>query len=134
MKKDITYIYGLKEKMGPIRYIGKSDNPKKRLKQHYQYAKRFNNTKKATWMNKVIREGGDIILEIIEVVEYSKWQEREIYWINKLQSNNLTNHDKGGLGGAIKKYDITYDEAKKWIKENMSHIKSLNDWKENKYK
>lgn len=98
-KTRITYIYALIEG-DDIRYIGKSDNPVKRLNEHikYDYNKK---SYKHNWVRKMLKENKEIKLKILEVVPYNIWEEREIYWINKYNSNKLTNKTIGGEG---KKY------------------------------
>ena len=119
-----TFIYGLKEKGGKIRYVGKSNNPRKRFKQHLN-SKRENNSKshKNSWITHCKNNGIDIEMVILEEVEYDKWQDKEVYWISKY--DNLTNHDqggKGGKGGKPIKFEMSYDDAKNYMKEHYNHI------------
>lgn len=123
-----TFIYGLfSEEDGVIRYIGKSDNPEYRLKRHI-YQRNFSKTYKNNWINKVLDSNNKLSYKIIEEVDYNEWSEKEIYWISKFE--NLTNHSKGGLGGCVIKYDISYDECKEWVKNNMN-VCSKSDWYKN---
>lgn len=128
----LTNIYGLKEKEGIIRYIGKSDNINLRLKHHILESKRLNKTRKHKWINKAIKNNIEIEVVCLEIVDYEIWQEKEIYWIDKYKSNDLTNHSKGGLGGGLKKYTITYNETKEWVKKKLPNIKSQISWNRNK--
>lgn len=63
MKLDkYSYIYGLynvDEEI--IRYIGKSDNPKRRLQEHIQSSK-FKKTHRDTWINSVLSKEGKVNL------------------------------------------------------------------------
>ena len=99
-KTRITYIYALMDDDDDIRYIGKSDNPNKRLNEHikYDYNKK---SYKHNWVCKMLRENKEIKFKILEVVPYNIWEEREIYWIHKFRSSKLTNKTIGGEG---KKY------------------------------
>jgi hypothetical protein len=125
----ITYIYGLYEvgKEDKIRYVGKSDNPKNRLRSHISYIFK-EHTHKSCWMRSVIESGGKIGLKIIEVVDYYNWSEREIYWISNFK--NLTNTSPGGESGITGKlFRIEYDECKKWINDNYPNIKRQKDFR-----
>lgn len=95
-KTRITYIYALMEGDN-VRYVGKSDNPNKRLNEHikYDYNKK---SYKHNWVRKMLRENKEINFKILEVIPYNIWEEREIYWINKFSSNKLTNKTIGGEG------------------------------------
>jgi hypothetical protein len=129
MKKNkYTYIYGLSDlENGLIRYVGKSDNPKRRIQEHKQSSK-FKITHRDTWINSVLQKGGFINLIILEIVDFNNWKEKEIYWIDKYKNNKLTNHDKGGSGGSPIKYTKTYNQIKQWIKRNVKTVKSAVQW------
>src|SRR6266403_882789 len=126
-----TYIYGLYEERNKIiRYVGKSNTPEKRL---YNHLKIFNNVKnyKEHWIKKCLKEEIKISFSIIEEVPIEIWQEREIYWINfykQKKENRLTNISKGGLGGGVKLYKITYTKAKMWVNKNKKNITCAKEW------
>jgi hypothetical protein len=115
-----TFIYGLKEKgTDLIRYVGKSNNVKIRFRKHLVESKNLN-THKDCWINSVLSKGGNIEYVIIEEVFFDDWPQKEIYWINKLsKANNLVNHAQGGKGGKPIKYQLSYDQYKIWIKNNI---------------
>jgi hypothetical protein len=132
-KGRITYIYAL---MGEfkIKYIGKSDDPNKRLVYHIRYGKQVKNYKQ-NWVNKMIRENKEIFLKILDVVPYEIWEEREMYWIAKYGLKNLVNGTVGGNGGDGQKYinfvrrdknlkitSKTHDILKTYCKENELKI------------
>lgn len=75
-----------------IKYIGQSKNIKKRYKQHCLLSNNRSNTRKNNFLRKKIKEGLLPKLEILE--ETSNLDEREIYWINRLQPE--LNTTKGG--------------------------------------
>ncbi len=97
MKK--YYIYGL-EYDGVIFYIGKTNDLKTRLCKHKSSAK-LQRTYKENYINKLIIENKDFKIKIIETVENSKEDEREIYWISYYKSigHKLCNSTSGGEGG-----------------------------------
>lgn len=93
----ITFIYTLEYPMGDIRYVGKSDFPQARLKDHIKEAKQRNKSHKDKWINSL---GERPILNIIEETTYEHWQNREIFWIKyyKDKGFNLVNGTDGGEG------------------------------------
>lgn len=92
-----TFIYSLEYPIGNIRYIGKSDNPKKRLENHIKEAKHRNKSHKDNWINSLTEPP---ILNIIEETTYEHWQNKEAYWIDfyKGKGFNLVNGTDGGEG------------------------------------
>lgn len=128
MKNSKTFIYGLFEinNQNNIRYVGKSNDPEKRLKRHiqntkYSIKKDKNITHKDRWLSKINFNVGYTILEECEKIE---WQEKEIFHLNKYK--NLTNTSKGGKGGSGIKYKLSYFDVKNWVKN--FNIKSKNNW------
>ena len=74
-----TFIYGLldpRKEFDHIRYIGKSDNPIKRFKQHINESKRkINKNKlKENWITDLITAKLSPMLVIIEKVNCENWQ------------------------------------------------------------
>lgn len=121
-----TFIYGLYSSDSKIRYIGKSDDPKKRLRRHLQQVN-DSKTHKNSWIKKQLSENKEIKYLIIEEVSIDNWKEREKYWISKF--DNLTNTSSGGLGGSGKKYNISYEDCKNWIFNNLDkEINSKTKW------
>ena len=122
-----TFIYGLTTSdNNEIRYIGKADNPDKRLKKHIANTKLalkngYKLTHKDNW---IIKNNFKIKYIMLEECDYNIWPEREIYHISTY--TNLTNTSKGGLGGGSIIYKLTYDEVKKIVKE--LNIISKIDW------
>ena len=134
-KSQITYLYGLYEigKSDKIKYIGKSNNPYSRLKDHKcDKAK----TPKTYWIKSIISNGGDIGVKILKVVDYNKWKNEEVKLISEYNiDNKLKNYDKGGNGGKIK-YNKTYEECIEWLKINKPKWvlcrKDYKKWKKQK--
>ena len=130
-----TFIYGLKL-VGDdiIRYIGKADDPDKRLKKHISNTKlslkhNVNLTHKDRWL---IKHNFNVTYVILEECDYNIWSVREQFYINLY--DNLTNTTDGGLGGGIVKYKLSYGDVKKIVKplNITSKIKWLEYKKTNK--
>ena len=134
-KNTEIFIYGLHSSNSKtIRYVGKTNCLKRRLKSHI-----INSTKTITfkdrWIQKEINSGKDIKIKILEITTEESWKEREIYWINYYKENSpknkkLTNTAIGGGGGCETKYKLTYEEVKDWIKLNLK-ISSKKEWEKN---
>ena len=93
-----TYIYTLSDSSG-IRYIGKSDFPCKRFKMHIKESK-LRRTRKEKWMDTLLKNGGKIEMEIIDVVDILDWSFFESYWISQLKAwgFDILNGTDGGEG------------------------------------
>ena len=94
-----TKIYTLSEPdTNEVRYIGKSNNPKKRFYKHCVFNSK--NTHKNNWINKLLRENKKPVLEIIDEVPLEEWSFWETYWIVQFRAwgFNLTNSSDGGEG------------------------------------
>jgi len=95
-----TYIYVLKDPdTKEVRYVGKANNPKKRFSKHIRDSEKNNsNSHKENWIRKLLLKNKKPILEIIDVVEYSVWKEKEIEWICRFKTKGvkLTNSTDGG--------------------------------------
>lgn len=126
----VVYIYGLydiSDKNKTIRYVGKTVNLKKRLKEHKSLNYKPKNIHKINWIKKVLRTGSQINYLIIEECSDVNWEEREIYWIGQYTlTGKLTNIKPGGSGG--KCFEITYEQCKKWVNDNLSNIDSRTKW------
>lgn len=129
----ITYIYGLYEigKEDKIRYVGKSDNPIKRLRDH-RNDKRLTSYK-SCWVKSVQLSGNDIGIKILKVVDVNRWKEEEVKIIKEMRvEHELVNLTDGGDGMMYNIYNRTYDECKLWIKENkpnwVNSISSYKNW------
>lgn len=120
----MVYIYGLySDYINNIRYVGKTNNLEKRLKEHIGDAKRNNNTHKHKWIRQSLNDNFKINICLIEECN-ENWEEREKYWIKFYK--NLTNLTEGGDGGHGNLYNISYNEVKNIIKKE--NIKSKNEW------
>lgn len=84
-----------------IRYVGKANNPEKRLEAHIYGSQVDSNPHKYHWIKKLRRAGLKPILHVIEICADSEWKQREKYWIAKYRKSNhkLLNISKGGDAG-----------------------------------
>lgn len=95
-----TFIYCLREPdTGSIRYVGKSDNPKKRLSSHLSEA-RDKNCHRKVWLHSLKSRGLRPVLEIVDEVPVEHWQQLEVAYIEffKACGFDLTNNAAGGGG------------------------------------
>ena len=125
------YIYGLlSSENNIIRYVGQTKNTlDKRLNEHIYIALKYNGkTHKDNWIRKVYSDGFIVNIICLEEVNEKNINEREIYWIT--QFDNLTNTAEGGVGGKVFKYNISYEDAKNYLKDNFK-FKSKNDFCKN---
>jgi hypothetical protein len=112
----ITYIYGLYEiGENEIRYVGKSDNPRKRLRDH-KNDKRLTSYK-SCWVKSILSKGGDIGLKVIKIVDHKNWKQHEIDMIKEMGCKyNLVNLTIGGDGKMENIYNKNFSECKEWLK------------------
>lgn len=111
-----TFIYTLSDIRGDIRYVGKSNTPRKRLYSHIKECKTDNKSHKINWVKSLINKGELPIIEILEEVSMDDWQSCERYWIDQLKQwgFNLTNIATGGINGNdYKRSDETKEKMKK---------------------
>ena len=81
-----TYIYILKDPISNlIRYVGKSNNPKDRLKNHVNLSKK-DQSHKRNWILKLKKKGLKPVMEVIDVVPIDSWQFWETYWISQIRT------------------------------------------------
>jgi hypothetical protein len=124
-----VYIYGLSGDDGIIRYVGKSIRPNIRKLEHLSDSRTLKTNKhKAYWIRKILRDGNNLNVNILEECNEDNWSEREIYWI--AQFNNLTNKSAGGEFGGYKKYKLPFDEVRTWVLTNLPDIKTETQWRE----
>ena len=118
MTAETTFIYGLVcPTSGEIRYVGKADNPNRRLVYHISAAKRqTEDNYKARWLRKLLHQELRPELTILEECPTADWPEREIYWISQFE--NLTNTAEGGKGGRVftdeQREELSLQFKEKW--------------------
>ena len=97
---EYTNIYVLEDpNTEQIRYVGKSNDPEKRLDNHLNPAKKHT-THKWNWLKKLKKNGQKPNLKIIDKVPIKEWQFWERYWIEQFRQwgFHLTNYMGGGQG------------------------------------
>jgi len=95
-----TYIYTLKCPItGKVRYVGKTNNPTERYKNHINKA-RDGGTHKRNWINLLRIKNLKPIFEIIDEVSVKEWKDKEKYYIKHYIDKGyyLVNHTGGGDG------------------------------------
>jgi group I intron endonuclease len=95
-------IYALSDpRNGVVRYVGKANNPKRRLAMHLRKAsKGQEHNHRICWLLGLIRAGIRPIISILETGIGSGWQEAEKKWIRAFRDlgNDLVNATDGGEG------------------------------------
>ena len=80
----MTFIYTLSDGEN-IRYVGKTKYLDRRLCSHVHESK-LKRTHKEKWINKVLLNGGKIIMEILEICDDDYYaNQNEIYWIEQIK-------------------------------------------------
>jgi group I intron endonuclease len=95
-----TFIYCLKyPDTGKIRYVGKANNPEKRLRVHLYEARNPKNYRQA-WVKGLLQRGRLPVLEVLDEVPIVQWQfwEREYIRVFSLVGMRLVNLSIGGEG------------------------------------
>ncbi len=107
-----TCIYGLRCPLtGKFRYVGKSDNPLRRLEEHI---KGSTNAANRQWMRGLIRQGLRPEMVILEWAGQDTWRAAERCWVSRLRAEGhpLTNVHKGGEhGGALRRPPLRTEKA-----------------------
>lgn len=96
-----TYIYALIDpRTDHIRYIGKTNNPEIRLKNHLKSFQLSYKTKKNSWIKSLLKNNLKPTFEIIDIININDWSFWEKHYISLYRSwgFNLTNLDLGGYG------------------------------------
>ena len=97
-----TFIYALCDPINSnVRYIGKSNNPKKRYRTHIS---EHGNYYKLSWIKSLKRKGLKPKLIIIDEVNIKDWKFWEMHYISLYLSwgFKLTNLTNGGDGSGLK--------------------------------
>lgn len=97
----VTYIYALVDpRTDEIRYVGKSDNPERRLFEHLSESKKADNHKDR-WIRQLRRNKLVPRVVTIDIVADKEWEKKERGWIAFFRKSGirLTNSTDGGNGG-----------------------------------
>ena len=92
------FIYELSDpRTGEIRYVGKTDNLRRRLACHIADQDKC---RKTSWIKGLKALGLNPKIGVLELSDKESWQEDEKFWIAYLKflGFRLTNHDLGGMG------------------------------------
>ncbi len=99
---ETAYIYGLCDPITKqLRYVGKTINPDRRLKDHLRNKKRNH---LSCWIGSLLKQDKHPEIFVIEKIDSSEWQEAERFWISYFRyiGADLVNGSYGGLGGSKK--------------------------------
>jgi len=97
--RETTFIYALLDpRTMAVRYIGKSDDPNRRLYDHITHTRESN--RKANWIKSLAKNGIQPVVEIIDEVQRSEWQAAEAAYIIFFKEEGcvLVNGTPGGEG------------------------------------
>lgn len=98
--KSTTYIYCLIDPNGEVRYVGKSDDPDKRFRNHINQSK-YKRYYKDYWINSLLQKSLKpelIVLDNVPYTDFGFWENFYILFFKKLGCH-LTNTAPGGSGG-----------------------------------
>jgi len=123
--KTTTFLYALHDpRPGDTHcYIGKSDDPKKRLYFH-RYRLKFERSHKASWYRSLLELGLELRMEIIKEVPFSEWQIWEMTFIHwyRVLGWRVVNETAGGEGWVNRKH--TPESAAKISAANLGKKRS----------
>ena len=123
-----VYIYGLTGDDNVVRYVGKTIRPNIRKLEHIAESKSSKvNYYKNNWIKKILQNGENLRIVILEECDEFNWAEKEKQWIKSFP--NLTNISEGGEGSSWKKYTISLNEVKNWFRTNIPQINSEIKWR-----
>lgn len=134
----MIYIYTLTDpRNNDIRYIGKTNNLKNRLKTHICEAKK-GNTHKNNWIKSLTTNNIKPIIEILDIIDGDDWGIAEKYWISQFKTwgFNLVNNSEGGENPPILKSHSEKTKQKlsliktEYFKNNKHHRKGVSHTKE----
>lgn len=101
---ELTYIYALTDPTtGEVRYVGKADNPKERLRKHLLPSALAIKCRRTSWLKGLLNAGLMPRLHVLEAVQVQDWKARECWWISFYNAigPRLVNTAKGGTGGML---------------------------------
>jgi hypothetical protein len=99
---EIIYIYVLIDpRTDEIKYVGKKNNPEKRLYSHLCPCMLKADNIKNRWLKKLKKEKLKPIMKVIDTTDNDHWEEKEKYWIKHYRELGcpLKNISDGGLCG-----------------------------------
>lgn len=120
-----TFIYVLKDpETGEVRYVGKSNDPPRRLRRHCFRAPR-ESFRSARWVSSVLSRGFWPTLEIIDEVAESEWPQWEAAYIQFFRESGceLVNGTDGGDCGPSRRGLKSSPEHRRRISESLTGSK-----------
>jgi len=117
-----TFIYSLDDpRTGEPCYIGKANDPQKRLMGHLRSRNLLNITHKVSWIKSLLKRDLKPVLNIVDEIPLNNWQFWEQHYISLYKSwgFNLTNGTKGGDGNDCWQ-KLHSEETKKKI--SLAHL------------
>lgn len=119
-----TFIYGLCDPLTQqLRYVGKSNNPAARLREHTREKSLAVKTHKNHWVSSLVAAGLKPEIFVIEEIDRSSWQEAEQFWIAYFRylGASLTNGTEGGEGDCGPEGRVKQASAMRGRKAVRSH-------------
>lgn len=106
-----------------IRYVGKSRNPLRRLREHMNESKRpKTNLLFYKWVAGIRESGLSPRLMVLEECDEDDWEEKERYWIKKLyDEHGLFNINPGG-GGLPFGFSHSEETRRRISQSNKGHV------------
>lgn len=108
-------IYTLSDPIsGYVKYVGQTSKTlNERIKAHLKDAKYKKKNKRTTWINSLIKNSLEPVIELIDEADESEWEFWEMYWIEQFKAwgFELKNGTIGGDG--IKGYVFTKEDKDK---------------------
>jgi len=105
-----TFIYTLADPdTNEIRYIGKANNPKRRIFDHIKESNGISKSHRISWIKSLLKQNKKPIIEILDEVPVDNWEFWEMYWISQFKAwgFNLTNMTPGGYNNSYRKSNET---------------------------
>ena len=99
MEEKQSYIYSLEYPEGNVKYIGKANDLKKRLKGHLDKINQHVSHKNS-WIKGLLSKGVKPIINVVDVIPEKEWQfwEEHYIWLYRSYGFKLTNLTFGGDG------------------------------------
>lgn len=97
-----------------VRYVGKANDMRSRIRQHRWEAKSSKlHTRKVNWLRSL--KGREPVIMILAVVKHEEWEKSERYWITEMRNRGcaLTNYADGGQTSPVEGKGHTLETKQK---------------------